>query len=153
MAVHLAMVKYGQENIKVETLFEHVDRTILADMEMHFIEHHSTRAPHGYNLTSGGDGAPNLSSEAEQRRCSGISKSLTGKKLTAEHRANLSSSHKGIPSPRKGKKASAETKKRQSEAAKRRWARDRAEIIRQRDTDEYRSALSEGVTKSWQRRR
>ncbi|MEE8389914.1 MAG: NUMOD3 domain-containing DNA-binding protein [Anaerolineae bacterium] len=148
-----ALKKLSRDDIILQTLFMSDDMHELQEQEIHFIEKLKTRAPSGYNLTRGGDGALGLDKETEERRRASISKSLTGKKLSDEHRANLSISHKGLVSPRKGTTASSETKKKMSLAAKNRWARDRESILLSRDTPQYRNNLSKGVKRSWERRR
>ena len=152
MAVHHALLKYGQD-VKMQVLFTSDDRETLMIAEQQFIFEHGTRAPAGYNLTAGGDGCPKLDEETEQRRRAAISKSLIGKKLSLSHRESLSRSHIGKPSSRKGAVLTEETKKRQSQAAKARWKRDRTKIMAQRSQPEYLLALSKGVERSWQRRR
>ena len=122
-ALHDAIRKYGVENFTIEELAHSLtrDRDDLAELERLLIAQADSIAPGGYNLTAGGDGVGGC--ESTNRK---ISASLTGKKLSDEHRASMkaaavgrvtgppteetkakiSASQKGKP----GKKHSEETK-------------------------------------------
>lgn len=53
--LHRAIRKHGVANFKVETLFVSEDRDELAAFEIAAIDTLSTRRPHGYNITGGGE--------------------------------------------------------------------------------------------------
>jgi len=55
-AIHYALKKYGVENFSFTVIFQSKDRSIVGDMETHFINEYQSYAPTGYNLTLGGDG-------------------------------------------------------------------------------------------------
>jgi group I intron endonuclease len=122
-ALHEAVRKYGFEAFVVETLFESNHWKELIAAERRLIAELGTKVPNGYNLTDGGEGCPGLPEEIEAARIRKIARALTGKPLSASHRAKLSSSHMGQSPPNKGKAHSAEARARMSEAAKRRWSR------------------------------
>ncbi len=152
MLVGRALNKYWPD-VNHVVLHKSDDWTVLQQLEREEIKHHDTLHPNGYNFTGGGEGVPNLCEKSEAKRRRNISKGLTGKTLTQEHRRNLSLSHIGLPGNRKGKKVTEETKLRMSRAAKKRWEVGREEIMSIRTTDEYKKALSEGVKRSWLNRR
>ena len=130
-ALYAAIRKYGPEAFSVETLEEHDDFADIARAEVRLIAQLGTMFPGGYNLTPGGEGVVALPSEIEARRVANSAASRQGLKLTAAHRAALSESHKGLPSPRKGQTHSIETRALMSAAAKARAARTpREEMIR-----------------------
>lgn len=122
-ALHEALRKYGSGAFVIETLFESDYWEELAAAEVRFISELGTKAPNGYNLTDGGEGCPGLPEEIEAERVRKIARALTGKPLSASHKAKLSAAHKGQSPPNKGKNHSAEARAKMSEAAKRRWSR------------------------------
>lgn len=67
------------------------NQTLLCELERHYIRLYNTQSPHGHNLTSGGDGAPNLSEESKKRR---LLKNK-GYKHTPEAKEKMRSSFKG----------------------------------------------------------
>ena len=91
-----AFDKYGIENFTFEILHDGVLDELLDTYEIEAIAKYNAVAPHGYNLTYGGEGGI-PSEETRQKR----SKSLKGK-----------------PSHNKGKTLSEETRRRMSEAKK-----------------------------------
>ena len=90
-----AMEKYGTNNFEWSILEDNIPETELDRQETHYIEHHKTVAPNGYNLTEGGGGA-------------------RGYKHSTASRAKIAAA-------RYGTKLSAETRKKQSNAAKKRY--------------------------------
>lgn len=80
-------------------------------MEVLAIETLRTMCPHGYNMTGGGDGSSGVSPAANTRRK--ISQSLTGRKLSASHRA-------AVGRAQRGKIISQETREKMSKAHQRR---------------------------------
>ncbi|AGE53532.1 GIY-YIG catalytic domain-containing endonuclease [Acanthocystis turfacea Chlorella virus GM0701.1] len=78
--------KYGIDGVDITILKADVQGLHLANQwEMFFIATFGTLAPHGLNMTPGGDGVC-FTDEIRQK----ISKSLTGRKLSKEHRETLS---------------------------------------------------------------
>jgi group I intron endonuclease len=105
-----ALKKYGT-NIKWEILAHcRADKELRAK-EIELIKKHDTYNS-GYNCTIGGEGHAGFkqSEETIKKRVKKIKKALTGRKLSDAHKKALSESHKGLPSNRKGKKCSEETK-------------------------------------------
>ena len=107
---HLAMARYRDKNYFHNALRKHGEKSFercvvsyasspeeLDKMEAYFIRRYRANEPgHGYNLTLGGDGCiPNETV-----------------------RAKLRAARKGKPSPSKGKKWSAESRRRKSESLK-----------------------------------
>lgn len=116
--------KYGIENFSVELLDKADSREELNNKEIYYISQLNARQD-GYNLTDGGDGAPNLTEESRLKMKSmlgkhhseksnkkrseslkkvqhskewaeKIAKSLKGRKQTEEQKALISSSKKGL---------------------------------------------------------
>jgi group I intron endonuclease len=117
--VHHAINKYGDRHTSVETLVVADDWGYLCDLERRAIVHFATKAPSGYNVADGGDGAPKGNSfrlgkkhtdEAKQR----MSAARLGKiKHTDEARSRISAALMGN---RRGfcKKLSPESRRKQS---------------------------------------
>ena len=82
-ALHAAMRKFGADGHRAEVLVIADDWEYLCDLERRAIAAYATLAPHGYNLTTGGEGAPGWKASAEQRAA--ISRRLTGKNLGNKH--------------------------------------------------------------------
>lgn len=85
--LHSAIDKYGSDNFIVETL-----ATVQTKEEMNFYERAlikalGTKAPHGYNLTDGGDGGAGYVFTDEQRRK--VSEAQMGRKMSEKARAKL----------------------------------------------------------------
>jgi group I intron endonuclease len=55
VALKSALYKYGVESFQIEILHEHIPIEELPRLEQEEIANHSTLAPHGYNLTPGGE--------------------------------------------------------------------------------------------------
>lgn len=101
-----AINKYGFENFFPIILFENLSREEACKKEIESIARYNTTNPeYGYNISKGGE-TPTLTKEVAKK----ISKSLTGKKLSEEHRKSISLAKLGKPSPRKGTHLSQETK-------------------------------------------
>lgn len=103
---HKALRKYGPENFSWEVLHEEDDHEELLRLEIEEIAKHETMIPSGYNMTSGGDGLSGFKHTItkEWRRKNGLAflgrkhtpetiakmvRSRTGRKLSAQHRANI----------------------------------------------------------------
>ncbi|MBR1645271.1 MAG: GIY-YIG nuclease family protein [Selenomonadaceae bacterium] len=85
-----AIRKHGWKNFTVEVLEECDTLEQLNEREKFWIAHFDCKAPKGYNLTDGGDGASSLESREK------MSESHTGKKLSAEHRKKIGATFKGV---------------------------------------------------------
>lgn len=92
--------------------------------EIKYIQKFSTRAPHGYNLTDGGDGIVNLDEGAKKK----ISEALVGRKMSQETKDKISASKIGKGTWNKGIKPSQKTKEKMSKArmGKTPWNKGRA---------------------------
>ena len=116
-----AVKKYGKDAFTYEVLESNVFPEFLPDLEVAYITNFNTVAPHGYNLTSGGDHARH--SEETRRK---MSEAHKGRKLSEEHRRKLSEAHKNpseetrrkMSEGQKGRKLSEETRRKISKANK-----------------------------------
>lgn len=104
--VHRAIVKYGAENVRVETLVIG-DWDYLAQLEVKAIEAFGTRLPNGYNIAAGGQGRVGV--KASEETLVRMRAAQKGRTLSAESRAKISAS-------KRGKKQSPEAIKRRSAA-------------------------------------
>jgi group I intron endonuclease len=89
-ALHSAILKYGIDNFEFNHIANAFDVESAKIIERLLIVEYKTQAPNGYNLTMGGEG-------------------LHGFEHTEEIKNKISSSKKGKPSNRKGKKHSFES--------------------------------------------
>lgn len=88
------IVKYGWDNIKHEILFKNLSQEEAERKEIELIEKYRTnQEEYGYNLTSGGKGAPNCVVSLETREK--LRAANTGRKVSEETRQNLSKARKG----------------------------------------------------------
>ena len=108
-----AIKKYGRDAFTYEVLEENVFDEFLPDLEIAYIEKFNTVAPHGYNLTHGGDHA--IPSEDTRRK---MSETRKGKPLSTAHRRKISESLRGEKHPNFGKKFSAKMRQKLSETKK-----------------------------------
>ena len=95
--VKRAIEKYGRESFVYEILHDGIIPGLLGGYEMELIKKHNSKAPHGYNLTDGGEGAIGCIPSVESRR-------------------KMSEARKGEKNPNYGKSPSKETRKKLSEA-------------------------------------
>ncbi len=86
MRFHKAIRQYGVDAFELRVLAENVDLDILSYTEVFFISKHDS-IRNGYNVSPGGE---MVSDDTKAR----ISKSLKGRKFSAEHRRKLSESNK-----------------------------------------------------------
>lgn len=108
-ALYDAIRAYGNEAFSVEVLDECADHAAACASEIKHIEANQCIIPHGYNMTRGGDGVPLhpeiIARAAEKKRGkftasqAAAAEKRKGKPLSAEHRAKLSMSRKGVPKP------------------------------------------------------
>lgn len=130
MAISRAIGKYGAGNFRIEGLCCARSWPDICASESILIEQHRTRAPYGYNLSSGGDGAFGVKHTPEAIERSAAKH--RGKPCHPNTRAAASRTHAGKPksaetrmkisAARKGKPRSEETKAKISVY----WARRRA---------------------------
>ena len=99
---------------KIVVLEECEKKEMLIDREIWHIDHWKKLGCNLTNATIGGEGCLGRKWSEEQKRK--FSESKCGKTLTEEHRKKLSISHIGLPSGRKGVKASEETRRRITES-------------------------------------
>lgn len=91
----LVIVQYGWDNIKHEILYENLSKAEAKQKEIELIEEYKTnQEEYGYNMTSGGDGAPNCTKSIETREK--LSKANKGKKHTEEARRKIGEAHKEL---------------------------------------------------------
>ena len=100
LPLYRAMRSFGIKEAKFDLLVIGRGRDYLANLERAAIHVFNTKAPHGYNLTDGGDGAPvgntyNLGKKrtAESRRKMSIS--ALGKTLSNVTRAKIGAASRG----------------------------------------------------------
>ena len=87
-----AMKKHGAGAFNVEILESDVPESILSKLEILHIRFFNSKAPNGYNLTDGGEGASGLRQSPETRQK--ISNAHKGKTLSQEHRQQISECNK-----------------------------------------------------------
>ena len=135
-----AIVKYGWDNIQHIILMENLSKEVACECEKYLIaKYHTTDRKYGYNITFGGDGTNGLRhSDITKDK---LHKSLTGRKLTEEHKKHISEALKGKPHPwQKGKPLSEETKARLSQVHKGHTVNDSTrEKIRKANTGKHHS--------------
>jgi group I intron endonuclease len=109
-----AIRKYGRESFCVEHVANALSMTDLGPLEAVLVDQAKCRVPSGYNMTSGGDGAPGMKHSEDTRKRIGkaaIGRVVTqavrdrlraahiGKKLSDAHRAKLSEAKNGKKMP------------------------------------------------------
>lgn len=123
-ALHKAMDEHGASNFVFTHVADAFDRESADALERMLIVEHNTKYPHGYNLTSGGQGISEVCDETKEK----MRNARLGKKMSESSKEKLSASRIGIPmhpdTKKKllqaniGKKASAETINKMSLAKK-----------------------------------
>ncbi len=110
---HNAILKYGWDNFKHEILFQDLSKEDACKKEIELIaKYKSNNSEHGYNRSSGGEhGSEGIIPTSETREK--ISVSLTGRRMSDEHKRHSADAHRGL-------KRSEETKRKMSEIAKKR---------------------------------
>jgi group I intron endonuclease len=109
-----AIIKHGSSHFQFVLLESCNTLENLNERECFWIKELNALAPHGYNLTGGGEGMPSPSPETRIKLCKakrGINSPWWGKKLSESHKKKLSDA-------KKGKKLSEAHKKKLSEASK-----------------------------------
>ena len=105
-----AVKKYGKDIFTYEVLEANVFDEFLPDLEIAYIAKINTVAPHGYNLTSGGEKSKDVSPET-RRKMSEAKKGRKRKPYSSETRRKISESKKGENNPNFGKSPSVETRR------------------------------------------
>lgn len=140
-----AIQKYGWDNFKHEVILKNETLDFANKAEKCLIKTYNCRAPHGYNLTDGGDGTPGhiLSDESKKKMIESIKMGYElgrkpwnygipmsdeqkekmrqvsiGRIISEDTRKKLSDIKKGKPPNNKGKPMSEEAKKKLSNALK-----------------------------------
>jgi len=84
-----SLYNYGKEFFKKQILEENLTLDTINIREQYWINKLATKSPHGYNLTDGGEGLINPSSETREKiglKNRGINSGRYGKTNTEEHR-------------------------------------------------------------------
>lgn len=146
--LHASIRKYGKAAMHVETLVVADGRDYLCELEKKAIAAYSTRWPQGYNVTSGGEGVSEWSTEMRDA----VGAKARGRKMSLETRRKMSTSHLGntlsdqhranISKGQVGKKLSDETRRNISRAKLGR------SIVQPKD-DASRKRRSDAVKQSW----
>lgn len=124
--LHKAIRKYGFDAFAIDILHSGVvDEAELSRLEIAEIARHNSHLPHGYNMTSGGEGASGLVFTAEHRQKIGakVSAARKGVPLKLSHREAIS---RGL----KGRVHSQETRNKLSTVAKRTYAQNPEHFLR-----------------------
>lgn len=179
---HKAIIKHGQDQFDWAVVYQSTDNDKLFSIERFLIKHFKTKAPHGYNLTDGGEGVPGCSPSTETRNKlsqallghvlseetkAKISKAHQGKKriFSEQHKINLRASLKGLTKSAEhrrklgesslGRKVSDQTRKKMSKAMKGRvFTEQHLENLRKTVRSvEHREKLSRVITESWKVRK
>ena len=120
-AIFNSIQKHGKDNFIWEILHHDILPELLDEFEKQAIKAHNTKAPHGYNLTDGGDGLLNPSLETRQKQSEarkGEKCYNYGKKASEETRRKMSESRRGEKNAFFGKKHTKETRQRISKSNK-----------------------------------
>jgi len=102
-----AVKKYGKDAFAYEVLEANVFDEFLPDLEVAYIAEFNTVAPHGYNLTHGGEG----NSCSEETRRTGEKHHFFGRTLPEETKRKISETLKGRTLPEETKRKISETLK------------------------------------------
>ena len=109
-----AINKYGEENFKIEAIYNAEAWENLFELEKYFIENMNSKHPNGYNMTDGGEGnnggifpesakkilrEKNLGKKLSEETKKKIGDGSRGKKMSEEFKRNLSKMRKGVPRP------------------------------------------------------
>ncbi len=154
------MRKYGFEYFTVQLLASDVPNADLDSMEKIWIALMNSRAPHGYNMTEGGDGATNPTKETREKISAGVKQYWRDPKNKNAQSAALKIAHQD-PKTFKNSRAAAKLhiaklwkdpvyQKQQSARMTALWANPdwRAARLKLFATSEYRKKVSAGLAKT-----
>lgn len=123
-ALHQAMGEHGKDNFVFTHIADAFDKEAADALERLLIVEHNTKFPHGYNLTSGGQGIADVCLETKEK----MRNARLGKKMSDASKKKLSASKIGSamhPDTKEkllkanvGRKASTETVQKMSLAKK-----------------------------------
>lgn len=133
-----AIRKYGRaafEIIEILHVLPGQSPDVLFEMEQFLIKDRGTKAPHGYNMTDGGEGNSGLEVSEETRRK--ISAGNKGKLVSAEHREKLRQARLGAGSYNYGKKQSPELVAKRNAAIREYWKTHRHPAFGQKANPEH----------------
>lgn len=137
-----AFKKYGAYEAKLTVLAEHDDWAILCQMEIEAIIEHNTKAPNGYNLTSGGEGVVgNVCTEKQNKARSEARKDFM--KNNPEKWAEIKAKSKEKLSTYELRQKMSESKKAFIVNNPEKWAKQRAKTTATQQTPEVRKDASE----------
>ena len=106
-----AIEKYGADNFEWCILEDNISYDKLDIREIHYIKHHNTLKPNGYNLTKGGHGTRGYTlSEARKRK---ISEAGQKRKQLPETREKIGNAHRGRKYSEERKRQMSETTRQQ----------------------------------------
>lgn len=146
-----AIRKYGAENFDICEVGSADDWQSLCHHERLMIEGLRTLAPHGYNLTSGGDGVLNLPQEIRDR----VAASNRGRKQSDEAKRKIGAASKGhVLSPEARAKISLKHMGK-TLSPEHRAKLSAAKVGKKRPprSDEHSAKISEGLKRAWARRK
>ncbi len=129
-ALHAAIKKYGLDNFVFTHFANAFDFECAQDIERLLIKEHNTMAPHGYNLTVGGEGVKGHPMSDAQKNVRREATAAYLAKLTPEDRKNKFTAK--APVSRAGSTHTAESKEKTSVSTKFMWATRREEILAKR---------------------
>ena len=138
-----AILKYGPDNFIVRHVASAQTRIDICEVERLLIKQENSLAPNGYNLTTGGDGAFDVSDHVRKQ----ISSSNTGKKRTIEQRAAQSVQSSATL---RGRKSTATANEKRSSSMKANWSgrsRDRGPEFREKMKEVWRLRKAAGYAR------
>lgn len=141
LALHRAMRKYGFECFSIRVLEAFANREEALNAECRYIQELNSIAPHGYNMTAGGEGVVELCADGKRRKSESVKARHRDPDFKARHLAGvirsrtpeciekISKARKGKPMHPNAAKAILEAKKTPEyrevarKAAKRTWSK------------------------------
>lgn len=136
-----AINKYGRNNAKIDMLLIAYDIKSLYEAEEKAIVKFNSIAPHGYNLSIGGESHSRGVSQSEETKSKRALK-LIGQKRTAEQKARMSIAAKNITDEKRNKLSVANTGKKRSEEIKAKLS-----LARKNISEETRKKMSDSAKK------
>ena len=149
-ALHAAIRKYGEDQFVIRVIASVSSKQEAGNLEVQLIKEYSTKVPHGYNITDGGDGVIGLPPEMLER----IAQQNRGRKHTEDAKRRIGIGAKGrvvaqsarekIGNARRGKPLSAEHKAKLAAAKQGKRLPPR--------TDQHRQKIAEGLKQAHAKR-